>query len=88
MSLKLAIIALVLALSALGVSGFATVRTFNDGESVVLMPVTTQIWSEAECEAARAQLDPPAGLLGRACRMGQNCGPYVDMIQAIADNCP
>jgi hypothetical protein len=89
--MKIAIIALLISLAALGLGSFATARTFNESHPA---PPESQ-WSEAECVAAKEAvfggLTPQgelySGTLEFGCRRG-DCGSYADMLQAINDNCP
>jgi hypothetical protein len=92
--MRVAIIALLISLAALGLAGFATVRTFN--ESHPAPPVAESQWSEAECTDAKDAVfggtlpsgTPYAGILERGCMHGGNCTAFNDMLQAIAENCP
>ena len=93
--MKIAIIALLISLAALGLAGFATVRTFN--ESHPAPPAVESSWSEPECDAARSKTSGPfeypenGFTLAGACfiRMTpDSCTAYADMLQAIAANCP
>jgi len=92
MSMRLAIIALLISLAALGLAGFATARTFNDSHPAA--PVAESQWSEEECAANRAAAGLPGSgyddlrstLLWRCINGG--CDAYNDMLQAIAENCP
>jgi len=84
--MRIAIIALVLSLAALGLGSFATVRTFN--ESHPAPPAVEASWSEAGCDNARIDVEQD-GILWRACRLyPHDCTAYADMLQAIAANCP
>lgn len=93
MSIKLAIIAAILAVSALGVSAFATFEAVNQDSTP---PAAERQWSETECEEAKETVfggktpagTPYAGILERGCMREGNCTAFNDMLQAIADNCP
>jgi len=82
--MKTQIIAIVLALGALGVGGFATARTFDDGPVTQVLP-TGSIWTNTECEAMREQADS----LFRLCAGDKNgaCQARADLQIAIATNC-
>jgi hypothetical protein len=96
--MKIAIIALLLSLAALGLGSFATARTFN--ESHPAPPVAESQWSEVGCDNARIDVregtkTTAGGVLWRMCagtvcvtRGVCDCAPYNDMVQAIAANCP
>ena len=78
--MRVAIIALILSIAALGLGSFATFASLNnDGTSLI----AESGWSVAECERAETSL----GVLNRACRTEGNCNAYNDMIQAINDHC-
>ena len=79
--MKVAVIALILSIAALGLGSFATFTSLNSDEatSVAAQPG----WSTAECQTADASLDE----LEFGCVRG-NCDAYSDMIRAINDNCP
>jgi len=79
--MKIAIIALLISLAALGLAGFATVRTFN--ESHPAPPVAESQWSEEECADVRVRLDS----MSPSCHAG-NCIAYTDLLQAHYANCP
>lgn len=80
--MRVAIIALILSIAALGLGSFATFMSLdNDDASVV-----ESGWSEVACEDARDALQFP--LLELECLRRQNCDAYNDMLQAIANNCP
>ena len=83
--MKIAIIALVVSLAALGLAGFATFTALNE-ESAPLPPVVEAGWSEAECaDASNTMGQGPE----RNCRLlGEGCDAYFTMLRAIADNCP
>jgi len=94
--MRVAIIALVVSLAALGLAGFATFTALND-ESAPPPPTVEASWSEAECDAARNKtsgtFEDPENIrtLAGACFRRQtpdSCAAYADMLQAIADNCP
>lgn len=80
--MRVAIIALILSIAALGLGGFATFTSLNDDEAAL---VAESGWSETACEDARDALQFP--LLELECLRRQNCAPYADMLKAIADNC-
>jgi hypothetical protein len=83
MSIKLAIIALVLALTALGVSAFATFEAVNQNDTPT--PMAESQWSEEECADARGTL----GKIGIRCPTSlEGCTAYSEFFQAIAANCP
>ena len=82
--MRVAIIALLISLAALGLGAFATVRTFNESHPA---PQAESQWSEEECAANRETLELGPGSLKLACFSG-DCDAYSDMLQAIADNCP
>jgi hypothetical protein len=88
--MKIAIIALLISLAALGLGGFATVRTFN--ESHPTPPAVERQWSEEECATAKAQIEEGTLFnLAGACLRRQtpdSCTAYNDMIQAINNHCP
>lgn len=85
--MRVTIIALILAIAALGLGSFATFTALdNDGAT----PVAESGWSETECEGARQTLDVTdgnPGILLSACVRDDNCDPYLDMLLAINDNC-
>ncbi len=88
--MRIAIIALVIALAALGLAGFATFASLNDDDAT---PVAESGWSEQECAQAwdfAVGGDGEMGPLLKGCGRGPeyNCAPFNDMIQAINDNCP
>lgn len=78
--MRLTIIALAIAIAALGLGTFATFNSLDNDEAT---PVAESTWSTAGCEKAEASL----GVLSRACRTKGNCNAYNDMIQTINDNC-
>ena len=78
--MRVAIIALVLSIAALGIGSFATFRSFDSDEATLVAAEAT--WSEAECERANARLKT----LEIGCIKG-DCDAYNDMLQAINDNC-
>lgn len=80
--MRIAIIALILAVAALGVGSFATFTSLNDDAEPIPLAAESG-WSVSECLRADASLDT----LDIGCIQG-DCGPYADMIQAINDNCP
>ena len=87
--MKVAIIALMLAIAALGLGGFATFAALNDDETPPIAAEPT--WSSEECANARAVLsgsDEAGSILVRACLRDSECNPYIDLLQAINDNCP
>jgi hypothetical protein len=79
--MRIAIIALVISLAALGLAGFATARTFSESHPA---PAVESQWSEAECADARDGLDT----LRIGCMTGKDCTAYSDMIMVIAYECP
>jgi len=83
--MRLTIIALILAIAALGLGSFATFRSFDSEDAIDAMPVTVKAtWSEAECEDANERLP----FLETMCaRPGGDCAPFIDMLQAINDKC-
>lgn len=86
--MRVAIIALILSIAALGLASFATFAALDSDDPAA--PIAAESgWSEAECEWAEAEVNP-GGLLWKDCRVGpdQNCAPYNEMLQAIANNCP
>jgi len=80
--MRIAIIALVFSLGALGLAGFATFISLDNDAA---KPAAEATWSEAECEEARSALRT---LRLHGCVVEGNCAPYNDMLQAIAENCP
>lgn len=78
--MKVAIIALILSIAALGLGSFATFTALDNEES---NPTVEQFWSTAECQRANASLET----LDIGCIQG-DCAPYADMLQVINDNCP
>jgi len=94
--MKIAIIALVLSLAALGLGSFAIARTLNESHPA---PPERQ-WSEVGCDNARIDVregtkTSAGGVLWRMCAGSAcvvkgvcDCAPYTDMLQAIAENCP
>jgi hypothetical protein len=86
--MRIAIIALVIALAALGLAGFATFASLNDDEAA---PVAESGWSEAECKSARWLLDSTDGQAGpllALCGLHHDCVEYDRVLIAINDNCP
>jgi hypothetical protein len=91
--MKIAIIALILSIAALGLAGFATFVSLRDDEST---PVAESGWSEEECKEAKmdvgANNGQPGVLLAPCILPGsghpRDCAPYNSMLQAINDNCP
>lgn len=82
--MRVAIIALILAITALGVGSFATFTALDNDETEESVPVAAESgWSEAECADAQERL----GMLAWVCRRG-DCDGYTDILQAINDNCP
>jgi len=82
--MKIAIIALLISLAALGLAGFATARTFN--ESHPAPSAVESQWSEAECADAINAIKGAPEVLCRG--GGQDCDAYLTMLRAIAENCP
>jgi hypothetical protein len=85
--MRTAILSITLSLAALGLAGFATVRTFSD-DSPGAPPVASNPvpgWSEAECAAANDGI----GLMELRCiGQGEGCEPYTTLRMAINENCP
>jgi hypothetical protein len=79
--MKLTIIALLIALAALGASGFAVFTAVND-ESGPAMG-----WSSTKCEELQPLVDPGGVLFIPCIRSDHDCGPWADMLIAIAENC-
>jgi len=77
--MRVAIIAVILSIAALGLGSFATFTALDNDDA----PVAASTWSEAECEDARNGLEWP----WKACVSNDNCAAFTDMLQAIADNC-
>jgi len=87
--MRVAIIALILSIAALGLGSFATFTALdNDGSPETAPAATESTWSATECEAARAELIPRRNTIAGACRYQHDCAPYNDLLQAINDNCP
>jgi len=82
--MRIAIIALVIALAALGLAGFATFGSLNDDGAA---PVAESGWSEAECEFAK-QFINSSGPLILDCVSHSECAEFVRLLIAINDNCP
>jgi hypothetical protein len=86
--MRIAIIALVIALAALGLAGFATFTSLSGDEAV---SVAESGWSEAECESANWLIhvtDGQTGALLFECVSHHECAEYDRMLIAINDNCP
>jgi hypothetical protein len=83
--MKIAIIAVILSVMALGFSGFATFTSLNheEAEQVAALP-TQSPWTAGECQEAR---DGLGFLRSIGCVAKGDCAPYADMLQAINDNC-
>lgn len=81
--MKAGIIAIVLALAALGLAGFATFAALDDDNPTPTAPVAT-IWSQRDCGMLRGVV-PMAEI---TCLSGGECQSLVDLLQAINDNCP
>lgn len=80
--MRLTILALILAIAALGLGSFATFTSLFDDEAP---PVAVESgWTDIECLRADTSLN----ILDIGCIRGDDCAPYADMIQAINDNCP
>lgn len=80
--MRLTIIALILAIAALGLGSFATFNSLDsDGATPVVAEAT---WSEAECARLRDARD---GLPRVKCEVGDSCMAYLDLTEAINDNC-
>lgn len=83
--MKVAIIALILAIAALGFSGFATFTSLNNDEAT---PVAESGWSASGCKSAEWSVGVDGPLFSNCIRFDHDCAPYNDMLQAIAANCP
>jgi len=82
--MRLTIIALILAIAALGLGSFATFTSLDSEDAIEATPVAESGWSEAECERVNARLNT----LEIGCVVKGDCDGYNDMLQAINDNCP
>jgi len=82
--MRVAIIALILSIAALGLGSFATFSSLdNDGTALV----AESGWSETECESAR-EVTATGGRMWRRCvYRGDSCAPYIELLQAANDNC-
>jgi hypothetical protein len=89
--MRIAIIALVIALAALALAGFATFASLNDDEAAA---IAESGWSEAECAEARAYAFSKddkgyaAGMFKECYEEEHDCAPLNDMLQAIYNHCP
>lgn len=79
--MRVAIMALVFSIAALGFGSFATFTSLNNDETT---PILESGWSEAECRKAR---DSIGEVQLFSCRVNHDCTPYVDLLKAINDNC-
>jgi len=84
--MRIAIVALVISLAALGLGSFATFEAVNQDSA---LPPALQRWLwEAECADARlAPLSEADALATRECLLGHGCHGFSPMYQAILDNC-
>lgn len=83
--MRVAIIAILISLAALGLAGFAAFSTLENEDAVE--PIATQTfrtWPKTECDNLRDMLPR----LRFGCATKGRCEELLDMLQALNDNCP